>query len=146
MGLEEVVAGASGGKWEFCRDDRGVAVVKYEIAAAGTSPQARAMIQAEVKDMLRAALRGQLKPYVDLKHIKRNPWIFELRWNLGGDGVYPLQLWRLYFGWHSDRGPLRLALKFGSKPTGSRGRAVQDTHIDEAWERYQPWLARELAR
>ncbi|ONI87252.1 hypothetical protein ALI22I_22695 [Saccharothrix sp. ALI-22-I] len=61
--------------------------------------------------------------------------IYELRWNFGGDPGIPVQLWRLYFGWHGNRGPLRLALKFGRKPTGPAGRAVQDGHIDEAWER-----------
>ena len=146
MGAEEAVAAASGGDWEFYRDERGVSAVKIEIAAAGTSLQTRMMILAEVKDLMRAATRGELKPHLDIKHIQRNPWIFELRWRLGGDGVVQLQLWRLYFGWHSDRGPLRLALKFGNKPVGPSGPAVQDAHIDEAWERYRTWLARTTAR
>ncbi|WP_434438705.1 hypothetical protein [Lentzea sp. E54] len=91
------------------------------------------MILAEVKRLMRAAQEGRLKPHLDIKHIQRVPLIFELRWNLGGDGVVPQQLWRLYFGWHSNRGPLRLALKFGRKPLESSGKAVQDAHIDEAW-------------
>lgn len=101
------------------------------------------MIQAEVARLMKAARNGRLKPYLELKHIRRNRMIYELRLSFGGDLGTPSQLWRLYFGWHRDRGPLRLALKFGSKPTDSSGRAVQNTHIDEAGDRYRSWLARQ---
>jgi hypothetical protein len=132
--------------WDHYRDDRGVPVVRLEIEAAGRSLQERAMIQAEVGRLMRAAREGRLKPYLELKHIRRNRLIYELRLSFGGDGYVPLQLWRLYFAWHSNRGPLRLALKFGWKPADSTGTAVQDTHIDEAGNRYRVWLAREQAR
>ncbi|WP_410572827.1 hypothetical protein [Amycolatopsis sp. cmx-4-61] len=141
MGLTEVVAAASGGVWEFYRDERGISVVKVEISVAGNSEVERAMIRAEVKRIMLAAMEGRLKPYVDLKHLVRNPLLFELRWKIG-DAAIPARLWRLYFGWHSNMGPLRVAFKFGEKPRGPEGRAVQDQHIDEAWSRYATWLAR----
>jgi len=141
VGATEAVAAASGGVWEFYRDERGVSVVKIELSGAGGSDAERAMILAEVKRVMRAALEGRLKPYVELKHIYRNPLLFELRWEIG-DAVIPARLWRLYFGWHSNLGPLRIAFKFGEKPRGAAGRAVQDRHIDEAGSRYAIWLAR----
>ncbi|UMP02238.1 hypothetical protein [Amycolatopsis sp. EV170708-02-1] len=141
MGSVEAVAAASGGEWEFYRDERGIPVVKLEIHNGGDTPHERAMVLAEVGDLLRAAVRGDLKPYLDIAHIVRNPLIYELRWKLG-DEYTPTKLWRLYFGWHSNRGPLRIALKFGSKPHGEVGLIVQNGHIDEASARYKLWLKR----
>ncbi|GLY35260.1 hypothetical protein Amsp01_012840 [Amycolatopsis sp. NBRC 101858] len=143
MGSTEAVAAASGGVWEFYRDDRGIPVVKVELDEAGGSEWERAMILAEVKRIMRAALEGRLKPYVDLKHLRRNPLLFELRWEIG-DARIPARLWRLYFGWHSNKGPLRIAFKFGEKPRGPDGYLVQDQHIDEAGSRYATWLARQV--
>jgi hypothetical protein len=133
----EAVASASGGEWQFYRDERGSPVVRIEILTAGQSTEERAMILSEVKDLLRSAVQGTLKPYLDIKNIHRNPLVYELRWNLGGDGIVREQLWRLYFAWHSNRGPLRLGLKFGEKPIGPSGRFAQDQHIDEAGHRYR---------
>lgn len=142
MSRVEAVATASGGEWALYRDERGVAVVRIEIQSAGRSREEKAMIMAEVKALLRAAVEGRLRPYLDIKHIQRNPLIYELRWDLGGDGVVRRQLWRLYFGWHGNRGPLRVALKFGEKRQDASAAAVQNAHIDEAGVRYKSWLTR----
>ncbi|WP_018684697.1 hypothetical protein [Actinokineospora enzanensis] len=145
MGAVEAVAAAGGGTWEFYRDERGRAVVRMEIHRAGASEHERAMILAELKHLMRAALDGGLVPHLDLKHIARDPLIYELRLDLGADGVTPRRLYRLYFAWHRHGGPLRLALKFGGKPLGPDGHDIQNTHIDEASARYRSWLARHAA-
>ncbi|GAB3479330.1 hypothetical protein GCM10027521_14310 [Amycolatopsis cihanbeyliensis] len=137
----EAVAAASGGCWELYRDGEGRPVVKVELNNAGRTSAERSLILAEVKDLLQSAQRGELKPYADLKQITRNRLIYELRWEIG-DQYIPARLWRLYFGWHGNRGPLRLGLKFGQKPRGAQGGLVQDAHIDEAGHRYRDWLAR----
>jgi hypothetical protein len=144
VGTVEAIAAAGGGVWEFYRDERGVAVVRHEIRRAGNTPGEQALILAEVKRLLRAAVDGRLKPYLDIKNIHRNPLLYELRWRIG-DQYIPARLWRLYFGWHSNQGPLRLGLKFGEKPWGKRGGKVQDDHIDEAGGRYRVWLQRSLS-
>ncbi|HWO66689.1 MAG TPA: hypothetical protein VNO31_42330 [Umezawaea sp.] len=151
MGAVETVAAASGGIWDHYRDERGVPVVRLEMHSAGSPGPERAMILAELKRLLKAAKEGRLKPHLDIRHIQRNRLIYELRLNFDADERplgqrAPEQLWRLYFGWHSNRGPLRLALKFGGKPSGHDGLTTQNRHIDEAGHRYKAWLSREENR
>lgn len=137
----EILAGSRGGTWELYRDACGVPVVKIEIQQAGCSPGERAMILAEVKKLMRAAVDGELKPYLDVKSIRRRPTVFELRWEIGDDFV-PARLWRLYFVWWPNLGPLRFALHFAEKPRGDAGAAIQNHAIDTAWDRYKQWSDR----
>lgn len=145
MGAAEVVANASGGDWQLYRDERGIPVVKGEIQCAGDTPEERAMVLAEVMNLMRAAVEGRLKPQLDIKNITRNLLLYELRWELGDSYTKP-RLWRLYFGWHSNLGPLRLGLKFAEKPKGTSGKEVQNGHIDEATVRYKLWRQATTAR
>lgn len=140
------VAATSGGRWEFYEDDNGVKVVRMEIDSAAGSPQEDKMLRAEMHRLMKAACEGRLKPHLDVKQLWRNPLIFELRWNLGGDALVPRRLWRLYFGWEAQKGPLRLGLKFAEKPRGDHGAVVQDGHIDEASARYWAWFERRVTR
>jgi hypothetical protein len=142
-------AAADGGYWHFYRDPRGLAVVRaelYGLTDGATSAEEGAMLKAEIKHKLQAAMKGDLRfgEKEDVSGIWREPDLCELRLgHTSFDGSEPAGYkHRLYFAEPPQEQRLLLGLKFARKRANEAGLDEQNEHIDCASDRYVEGLPR----
>ena len=115
------------------------------------NPHAEAMVKAEIKDRLRQAARGQLKPVDEVKSLRGGrDHLFEIRWQgiaiterlEDGTHRHVKTNLRLIFAEPPELSVAAVGLVAVEKPEGEEGKALQDAAINEAERRYHAGLPR----
>ncbi|MGV2950691.1 hypothetical protein ACNPM8_01805 [Glutamicibacter sp. AGC46] len=138
----------SGGEWHHCRlPPDGICPTHPEIDRSFNNvPVAvRELVRAQFESKWDRAIKGDLKfgSKDDVGEVfTRPPVLFEMRVNHGARESRQQRrfLFRLYFAEPIDLTGVMLALKFGRKPGDGDTQGVQQSHIEEAGERFREGL------